>query len=254
MDGPKIFIITIDGPVASGKGSVARELAKILGYHYLESGVIYRIIAVLILQYFIDRKIGLDRVRAIATKIKRSSPEQILPVVNQENLGQIIELISVADLEINDNEVIVNGKELGELVFNETVGLVASFYSRISEIRSSVINLQRSFAKSPGLVTDGRDMGSVIFAEADLKVFLTATVKVRAERAYHRYCKLHNQVEDNKFEEILHQLKLRDEQDTNRKYAQLQYDDSYLFIDSSSLSITQVVDKILDLLKLKINK
>ncbi len=237
-------IITIDGPAASGKGSVARIIAEKLGYHYLESGLIYRAVAVLILQHFIDRKIDLDRINRLSEEISKSSIENVLPVINDSNINEIITLIRISKLNFSLGKVLLNNSDISTLVLNESVGLFASFYSKVPQIREELVELQRSFAIAPGLVTDGRDMGSVIFPDARLKIFLTADIKVRALRAYKRYCQLHDNTPEDKYDNILSQLTIRDAQDTNRESAKLRYDDTYLLIDNTNLSLEETVSQI----------
>lgn len=238
-------IITIDGPAASGKGSVAKIIAEKLGYHYLESGLIYRAIAILILQHFIDRKIDLDRISKLSEEISKHSIETVLPIIDDSNIKEIMNLIKNASLNFSFGKVLLNNTDISSLVLNESVGLFASFYSKVPQIRDELIGLQRSFAIAPGLVTDGRDMGSVIFPDAKLKVFLTADIKVRALRAYKRYCQLHDNTPEDKYDNILSQLTIRDAQDTNRDYAKLRYDDTYLLIDNTNLSLEETVSQVL---------
>jgi cytidylate kinase len=243
MDG--LDIITIDGPAASGKGSVAKKIANILGYHYLESGLIYRAVALLILQNFIDRKIDIKKIHQLSDKIARSSIAQVLPNINDNNIHQVIHLIKTAKLSFNASKVMLNEVDISNVVFDESIGLFASFYSQIPKIRQELFALQRSFALAPGLVTDGRDMGSVIFPDAKLKIFLTADIKVRALRAYKRYCQLHDNTPEDKYDNILSQLTIRDAQDTNREFAKLKYDDTYLLIDNTNLSLEETAAQIL---------
>jgi cytidylate kinase len=239
-------VITIDGPAASGKGSVAKQLARDLGYHYLESGLIYRAVAILILQNFVDRKINLEKIQLLTEQIKNSSPEALLPEIKDIRLKSVVSIIKTTKFSFIGNQIMIDQQDISDLIHNETIGLIASYYSRIPEIRKELVDVQRSFAVSPGLVTDGRDMGSMIFPDADLKVFLTADIEVRAKRAYNRYCSLHNIENENKLNDILQQLKIRDAQDTNRQYAKLQYDASYLLIDNTNINIPDTLKLIKD--------
>lgn len=238
-------VITIDGPAACGKGSVAKQLATMFNFHYLESGLIYRAVALLILQYFIDHKIKLDKIRKISTIITNSSDSlsNLLPSINN-NIDNIMRLIRNTQFNIIDNKILINNINISWLVKGETMGLIASFYSKIPEIRQELIELQRSFEHPPGLIADGRDMGSVIFPKANLKIFLTADLETRALRAYNRYQHLAHTSQNFSYDDILKKIKTRDHQDSNRKHARLSYDDSYLFIDNSHLSLQETVDLI----------
>ena len=207
-------IITIDGPASSGKGTVAKIIAKQLGYHYLESGAIYRVVGMIALNN------GLS--------------------VN--DVDKILEQIDKIKLEFIDVQVLVDGQDVAELLRAEKVGMMASNIAKVASIRNKLMDFQRGFAKEPGLVTDGRDMGSVVFPNADLKVFLTASAETRAQR---RFEQLHKVDKSVTIMPILHDIQERDKQDTNRSVAPLKFDESFRVLDNSHISIDETVTQII---------
>lgn len=207
-------IITIDGPASSGKGTVAKIIAKQLGYHYLESGAIYRVVGMIALNN------GLS--------------------VN--DVDKILEQIDKIKLEFIDVQVMVDGQDVAELLRAEKVGMMASNIAKVASIRNKLMDFQRGFAKEPGLVTDGRDMGSVVFPNADLKVFLTASAETRAQR---RFEQLHKVDKSVTIMPILHDIQERDKQDTNRSVAPLKFDESFRVLDNSHISIDETVTQII---------
>ena len=213
-----IKIITIDGPASSGKGTVAKLLAHKLGFHYLDSGSIYRALALFTLNKHLDINNGIDN---------------------------IVSLIDSMQLEFKNNEIYLNNELVSEQLRDETVGMLASKIASFALVRNKLLNYQRSFAKNPGLVTDGRDMGSIVFPEAYLKIFLTASAEKRAERRYKQLQFLHK---SGIIGSILEDIKARDKQDSERGVAPLSYDDSFFVLDNSELSIEQTVETIYGLL------
>ena len=206
-------IITIDGPASSGKGTVAKILAKKLGFHYLESGVIYRALGLL----------------AIKHKVQHDAIEKLQEIIKHMNL------------EFIDGKIILNKKDVTDLLRDENVGLAASSVGKIPEVREDLLDFQRNFAREPGLVTDGRDMGSVVFPYADLKVFLTAKPKTRAQR---RFQQLQEMGVVANFTEILNDIVIRDEQDYKRSVAPLKHDASYKVLDNSDLTVDLTIAQI----------
>ena len=150
----KVHIITIDGPVASGKGTIARLLAKALGFHLLDSGAIYRTHA----QACLSRNINLNEINKLEEQAKALS------------------------LKFFGEEVWLDGVDATAVIRSEAVGMVASTLSAVPQVRAALMQRQRDFAAAPGLVADGRDMGTIVFPDAALKIYLTATAHVRAER------------------------------------------------------------------------
>jgi cytidylate kinase len=206
-----VSVITIDGPASSGKGTVAKILATQLGFAYLESGAIYR---------------------ALGWWVNKHYPSQ------QVSDSQVLELIASMQLEFKDGLIWLNQENVTEQLRDEAIGMLASKYSSISEVRACLLQFQRDFAKSPGLVTDGRDMGSVVFPNANLKVFLTASAEKRAER---RYKQLQQFDKNVTIGSILQDIITRDEQDSKRSVAPLSYDSSFRVLDNSELSVDETV-------------
>jgi cytidylate kinase len=205
-------IITIDGPASSGKGTVARLIAKKLRFHYLESGAIYRVIALVTIRY------GLT----------------------SNDINQILDLINKVKLEFYDDKVLVNGEDVTVLLRAEEVGMMASSIAKVATIRERLLDFQRGFAVEPGLVTDGRDMGSIVFPNADLKVFLTASAEIRAARRYQQL----KQPSAN-YDAILADIVARDKQDSERATAPLTYDSSFVLIDNGNMTVDETVEKII---------
>lgn len=211
-----VDVITIDGPASSGKGTVARRIAQRLGFHYLESGAIYRALGLWVYRNFGDK--------AVADE-------------------QVADLVLTMRLQFTHEKILLNGEDVTNTLREEFVGMLASRYSSIAEVRARLLQFQRDFAQNPGLVTDGRDMGSVVFPDAKLKVFLTASAEKRAERRY-KQLQLFNK--SATIGSILQDIVVRDEQDSNRSTAPLGYDSSFKVLDNSDLGIDETINVILD--------
>jgi len=212
---PNFPVIAIDGPTASGKGTVAQLVANQLGFHYLDSGALYRIVGLASLQ----KHIPLDQPDLLAT------------------------MTQSLQIEFKGNDIFLDNQDITELIRTEEMGLRASAVGAIPEVRNALLSLQRSFLKSPGLVADGRDMATVIFPEAVLKVFLTASAKIRAER---RFKQLINKGISANIEILLNDLMARDARDTQRKDAPLiQAIDAHL-LDTSEMDVETAVQKVID--------
>jgi cytidylate kinase len=217
-----VSIVTIDGPSSSGKGTVARIVAKQIGLHHLDSGVLYRLIAWLFDQHGLD--FNDDRV--------------LSDVIDQQGLLRL--------LTMEGNTVVFAHQDITAEVRSETIGNLASQFAASAKFRSSILELQRGFAVKPGLVADGRDMGSIVFPYACCKVFLTAAQEVRAARRFAELKNLQLLDKSATMADTLLSISKRDTQDTERQVAPLKYDDSYLFIDSSDLDIEAVVKIVID--------
>jgi len=214
VSSPTFPVIAIDGPTASGKGTVAQLVADHLGFHYLDSGALYRIVGLASLH----KNIPLDQGLALA-KMTQS-----------------------LQIEFKGNTIFLDNQEITELIRTEEMGLRASAVGAIPEVRLALLSLQKSFLRSPGLVADGRDMATVIFPEAVLKVFLTASAKIRAER---RFKQLKNKGISANIDILLSDLMARDERDTQRKDAPLcQAIDAHL-LDTSEMDVEKAVQKVL---------
>ena len=210
-----IPVITIDGPASSGKGTVAKKVAEILGFHYLDSGAIYRALGLWVLQNFGGK---------LASE------------------AEVIDLVAGINLEFKMDKIYLNDNDVTEELRKEEIGMLASKYGAIAEVRSRLLTFQRDFAKLPGLVTDGRDMGSVVFPDACLKVFLTAGAEKRAER---RFKQLHQLDKSVTIKPILQDIISRDARDSQRTTAPLGYDSSFKVLDNTNLDIEETVSSIL---------
>ena len=213
-------IITIDGPGGVGKGTLAFSLAKKLNWNVLDSGLIYRLIGYLFL------KEGIDTSKKIISYINKSK----IQLITNLNAG-------ICEIELND-------KVLGKELRNENIASKASKFAKEKEIRNVIIKIQRkAYDPKKGLIADGRDMGTIIFPEAALKVYLQASPEVRAERRA-------NQLKERGMSVIMHdllkQIQQRDEEDINRKISPLKPADDSLVIDTSNLSIKEVEEKVME--------
>ena len=207
-------MIAIDGPSASGKGTIASRVARELGFHYLESGALYRVLALVSL-------------REGTTDEKR-----------------LAYLASHMDVEFAGGEVLLEDEDVSDKIRSEPCGVRASEVAKLPAVRVALLERQRAFRRPPGLVADGRDMGTVVFPDAELKIFLTASPEVRAER---RYKQLKEKGIDANLRALSRDLEERDERDTKRAVSPLVPAADSQVIDSSSLSIEAVAGRILEL-------
>ena len=210
-----IPVIAIDGPSASGKGTVAQLVAEKLNFHYLDSGALYRIVA-------------------FAAYKKNITWNQA------DELGELAKNLKI---EFSQNEIYLEGDRITEAVRSEEMSRGASEVAIHPPVRHALLALQRSFRQSPGLVGDGRDMGSVIFKDAVLKIFLTASVQIRAER---RYKQLINKGLTADYTQILADLQSRDERDSQRSAAPLIQTADALLLETTECSIEQAVQFVLN--------
>ncbi|MBT8606117.1 (d)CMP kinase [Polynucleobacter paneuropaeus] len=208
-------VIAIDGPTASGKGTVASLVAQKLGFHYLDSGALYRLVALA------SEKEGID-------------------VNNGPALGQLAENLQIS---FRGGQIFLGGEKVTQAIRTEANGLRASNIATQPSVRGALVGLQRSFRQKPGLVADGRDMASVIFPDASLKVFLTASASARAER---RYKQLIAKGISAKLEVLLQDLEERDARDSSRGASPLVLAKGAQVLETSNLSIDQAVQTVLD--------
>lgn len=209
-----IPVIAIDGPSASGKGTVAALVAHALGFHYLDSGAIYRVTA-----YAALRR-GLDL----------------------DDEAALVDLARGLDLRFDTAEVFLDGTPVGDAIRTEEAGRAASRIAALPNLRQALLERQRGFRQAPGLVTDGRDMGSVVFPDASLKVFLTATAEERASR---RYKQLIEKGFDANLGALVQDLRERDARDANRQSAPLRQMADARLLETTGMTITQAVDTVL---------
>ena len=219
----KPFIITIDGPAGAGKGTISKLVSQNMGFHYLDSGAIYRVIA------FEANQKGL------AT----------------DQISQIIELIDEINIQFIGDKIFLTDKDISELIRSEDIGKFASEIAKNEEIRKNILEFQKSFFKPPGLVADGRDMGTVIFPKAKVKIFLTASIQERANR---RYKQLILKEKDVNLTDLFQRIKLRDESDKNRKISPLKAANDAYLVKTDNLSIKQSYEKVMEIIKSKIDK
>jgi len=214
------FVLTIDGPSGSGKGTVAKALAKHLGFHLLDSGAIYR-------------------VTALAVEKKKLESHQI------EAIAELAENLDLT-FSVQDSglvKVLLEGEDVNARLRTEECGLMASKIASIPEVRAALLQRQKAFLELPGLVADGRDMGTVVFPQARAKIFLNASAEVRAQRRF-------DQLKGNGVHAIMaslvNEIQERDENDRNRSVSPLVPAVDALEIDSSNMSISEVVSQVID--------
>jgi len=207
-------VITVDGPSGSGKGTLCALLARQLGWNLLDSGALYRLLA------FAAGNHGID-------------------LTNEEALKQ---LAAHLDVQFIDKRIILEGEEVTDAIRNEQVGAGASMVASLPAVRDALLQRQRAFQEMPGLVADGRDMGTVVFTDAPLKIFLTASAEERARR---RYLQLKAKGDDVNLASLLDEIRARDERDTQRAVAPLKPAADAIVLDSTELSIEQVLERIL---------
>lgn len=222
-----IPVITLDGPSGTGKGTLCHLLAKHLQWNMLDSGAIYRVLAYAI------RKNNIDF----------------------QDINQIAELARTLDLRFESSEdnaslVILNNEDVSTDIRSEQCGQDASRIAAIPEVRLALLERQRNFAQPPGLVTDGRDMGTVVFPDAVLKVFLYADEQERANR---RYLQLKEKGNNVSLAQVVEELVKRDTRDTARTHAPLKPADDAVQIDTTRLTIVQALNTVLKLIEERLN-
>ena len=214
MQHDKIPVIAIDGPSASGKGTVAQLVAKKLGFHYLDSGALYRLVALKATQSHAD-------------------------IQDKDMLANIARNLNVL---FEDEAIYLDDKIVTGDIRTEKCGILASQLAAYPQIREALTERQRGFRQFPGLVTDGRDMGSVIFPNAILKIFLTASAEIRAQR---RHKQLIEKGMNANIADLLQDIQKRDERDSNRSIAPLQQGMDARLLDTTSLTISEAQDTVL---------
>lgn len=212
-------ILTIDGPVSSGKGTVARLVAIRLGWHLLDSGALYRVLG----YHAKNQGVALDDEPALIALA------EALPVRFVEQQG--------------NTAVILDGEDVSNVIRQESVGELASQVAVLQPVRDALLARQRVFAEPPGLVADGRDMGTVVFTSAPLKIYLTASAEERARR---RFEQLKEKGFGATLATLVEDIRTRDDRDMNREVAPLRPADDAVVIDSTTMTVDDVVNRILD--------
>ena len=208
-------VIAVDGPSASGKGTIAQAVAKMLGFHYLDSGALYRLVALAA----VKEATRLDDEAALARRALH------------------------LHVTFEDGEIILFGQKVTDAIRSEECGVGASRVALLPAVRAALLARQRAFRSAPGLVAEGRDMTTVVFPDATLKVFLTASAEIRAER---RYKQLKEKGIDANIRTLLLELRERDERDSARSVAPLRKAADARELDSSGLGIEEIVRQVLD--------
>ena len=214
------YNVAIDGPAGAGKSTIAKLVAKEKGYIYVDTGAMYRGLAI----HFLDKGI------------------------QPQETEKVIEACKDAEVTIAYEDAVqhvyLNGKDISSRMRNEEVGNMASVTSAIPEVRKKLLELQQNLAKTQNVIMDGRDIGTCVLPHADVKVYLTASVETRAKR---RYQELQEKGEDCNLEEIAHDIEERDRRDMTREIAPLKQAEDAVLVDSSDMTIAEVVKTIVDL-------
>jgi cytidylate kinase len=212
-----IPVLTIDGPSGSGKGTIAQLIAQDLGWHYLDSGAIYRVLAQAALKHGVD-------------------------LADEDAVAKLAENLDVVfSIQQNNLQVLLEGEDVSTLIRSELAGNAASKVAALQLVREALLQRQRDFKQLPGLVTDGRDMGTVVFPDATYKVFLNASAQVRAQR---RHKQLKEKGIESNLSDLVVEISERDERDSNRTVAPLRPADDALQLDSTDLGIEAVFQRV----------
>ncbi|MCU7865461.1 MAG: (d)CMP kinase [Candidatus Thiodiazotropha sp. (ex Lucinoma borealis)] len=210
----KVPVITIDGPSGSGKGTLAQRVAETLGWHFLDSGAIYRVLGII---------------------TERAD-------ICVDYADKIAELAANMPLSFVRSRTLLGEEDVSDLIRTETAGNAASKVAAIPQVRHALLEWQRDYAKPPGLVADGRDMGTVVFPSAEVKIFLTASAE---ERALRRYKQLKEKGLGVNLARLTEEIRERDERDSNRSAAPLTAADQALQLDSTAMAMDEVFQQVM---------
>ena len=220
-----VRVITVDGPSGAGKGTISRILAKKLGFHYLDSGALYRILGIAAQRHQVDTS-------------------------NNKGLVTLAEHMDIRfdSSETGDIKALLEGEDITQEMRTEDTGALASLVASHPLVRSALLKRQRMFATEPGLIADGRDMGTVVFPDAVLKIYLTASIEERAKR---RFKELLAKGEDVSLRGLIEQVRTRDERDMSRDASPLVPAEDAIELDTSDQTIQEVTDTVLNLVVFK---
>ena len=220
-----VRVITVDGPSGAGKGTISRILAKKLGFHYLDSGALYRILGIAAQRHQVDTS-------------------------NNKGLVTLAEHMDIRfdSSETGDINALLEGEDITQEMRTEDTGALASLVASHPLVRSALLKRQRMFATEPGLIADGRDMGTVVFPDAVLKIYLTASIEERANR---RYKELLAKGEDVSLRGLIEQVRTRDDRDMSRDASPLVPAEDAVELDTSEQTIQEVTDTVLNLVVFK---
>jgi len=224
MTNSGMTIITLDGPSGSGKGTICQLLAARLGYHYLDSGALYRLLALAAKRH----KVALDDVEDLAV------------------LAAHMDISFRMNSEGDHPEVILEGEDVTDQIRSEDISAGASQVAVIPEVRNALLERQRAFARPPGLVADGRDMGTVVFPDASVKIYLTASAE---ERAHRRHNQLMDKGESVSLAALVENVRARDARDMNRSVSPLVPAPGAVEVDTTGKSIHEVLDIVMEIVR-----
>lgn len=222
-------VITVDGPSGSGKGTVCRLLAETLGWDVLDSGAIYRVLSLAALHH----------------QIALNNEEALVP------LAANLDVQFLVDSQTNKSKVVLEGEDVTTTIRDEEVGAAASTVAALPRVREALLRRQRAFKTENGLIADGRDMGTVVFPDATLKIYLTASAEERARR---RFVELNERGLSVTLSGLFEDIKARDDRDMNRTVAPLVPAEDAIEIDTSELNAQQVFDKVINLVDIAISE
>ena len=216
------MIVAVDGPAGSGKGTVTKRIEEELGFLNLDTGATYRCVAL----------------QTLREKLDLSDEEKIIEIAN--NIDIKIDNTGHKDI------ILLNGEDVSKEIRTKEVTAIVSQISSIIPVREKMVEVQRNLAKGKNVIVEGRDIGTVVFPNADVKIYLDASEEIRAKRRYEENIK--NGI-DTKYEEVLENVKMRDYKDMHKKFGALKKEDNAIVVDSTNLTIEEVVEKVKNIIK-----